>query len=208
MNTDVHGRRGGEARAKVLKPRRRSEISRDAARARWKPEVLTLTQPRDDEELECFVAFYGNGLAQSRDCDPGAVLVRAAAVCRNNACLARMIPVFIWRARSEVFKDQKRLVDVSAGDACALGYFLELAQRFGASSGGLPGSASALRALRRKSKTVVAPIVLFRSMDKSMLREHAASHTSPMARSWNLVVGEPDESFESYFERKVGNAAI
>lgn len=201
------GLRGGVVRAKVLAPRRRTEIARDAARARWQPEVMVLSQPRNVEELECFVAFYGNGLARNHDCDPGAVLVRAVSACRNNACLARMIPVFVWRARAEVFKRPETLTNVSSDDARALGYFLELAQRFGSPSG-LRGASNVMRALRRKVGDASAPVVLFRSMDKSMLREHAEAMTSAAARSWGLVVGEPDESFESYFKRKVNHGAL
>lgn len=202
------GLRGGAARAKAIEPRRRSEISRDAAQARWKPEVLTLAQPRDLGELERFVAFYGNGVAKHGACDPAAVLVRAISACRNNACLARMIPVFIWRARHEILKDPKKLVEATNEDACALGYFMELADRFGAPHGGIRGARSVLRALHLKSESIASPIVIFRSMDRPMFREHAARLTSPAAKAWKLVIGEPDESFESYFNRKINHGSL
>lgn len=194
----------------MLKPRRRTEIAREAARARWKPGVLTLTQPRDLGELECFVAFYGNGLAKHGVCDPAAVLVSAIAACRNNACLARMIPVFVWRARFEIFKDPRKLVAVSAVNACALGYFLELAQRFVEvhTTTELRGAKGVICALRRKSRSIESPFVLFHSTRKSSSRrEHAERLTSATARSWNLVIGEPDESFENYFTRAGRHAA-
>lgn len=202
------GLRGGVARAKALDPSRRSEISRDAARARWKPEVLTLTQPRDDGEVERFVAFYGNGFAKHGACDPAAVLVSAISACRNNACLARMIPVFIWRARLEIFDGPNKIADATDVVACALGYFLELADRFGAPRGGVRGAPNMLRSLRRKIGSITTPIVLFRSMDRPMFMEHAARLTSPTAKAWKLVVGEPDESFESYFNRKVDHGPL
>lgn len=200
------GLRGGVARAKALSSKRRVEIAQDGARSRWKPEVLVLSQPRDLEELECFVAFYGNGVAKHGNCNPGTVLVQAVSASRDNACLARMLPVFIWRARNEVFKGLK-LPKTRDVDARALGYFLELTQRFTATRGGVSGAARVLRALRQKSRENT-PAVFFRSMDKPMLREHAARLTSPSAKAWNLVMGEPDESFESYFNRKVDRVEL
>ena len=201
------GLRGGAARAKALSSERRVEIARGAAHSRWKPEVLVLSQPRDLEELECFVAFYGNGAAKHDVCNPGAALVWAVSASRDNACLARMLPVFIWRARGEVFSAPE-IAEARGVDACALGYFLELTQRFTTSRGGVHGAARVLRVLRqkiRKSQKSKSsdPTVFFRSMDKPMLREHAARLTSPLAKSWSLVMGEPDESFESYFHRKI-----
>lgn len=187
----------------MLSSERRVEIARDAARARWKPEVLVLSQPRDLEELECFVAFYGNGFAKHGVCDPGAALVQAVAASRDNACLARMLPVFIWRARADVLRGSA-LAEARGVDACALGYFLELTQRFTTSREGVHGAANVLRDLRRKSKSC-DPVVFFRSMDRPVFREHAARLTSPSAKEWNLVMGEPDESFESYFHRKVSH---
>ena len=204
----MHGTMGGAARALALKPRRRAEIARGAARARWQPEVMVLTQPRDDEELECFVAQYGNGYAKHGPCDPTAVLVDALSACRGNACLARMMPVFIWRARAEVLGDSKRFSAMPAEDACALGYFLELTQRFGKyDARRLREAQSATRALRRGSRSVTSPFVFFNAIDTPLRMEHAVALTSPLAKSWNLVLGEPDESFESYFNRAARHAA-
>jgi len=194
------GLRGGPARAKALSARRKVEIARTAAKARWKPTVLVLSQPRDHGELQCFVAFYGNGLTQADDsCEPVAVLLRAVAASRNDGGLARMLPVFIWRTRNTLLARPKELTAVSPEDACALGYFLELTCKLGGFQ-----AASVLKALRRKAKPIKDPFVFFRLMDASMLREFAMERTSPLAKSWNLVLGEPDESFESYFAQSKG----
>lgn len=192
-----------------------------AAQARWKPEVLVLAQPRDGKELQCFVAQYGSGYAQhGADCDPTAVLVQALSACRSNACLARMLPVFIWRASRQIFGDPTKLLTlltVSTEEACALGYFLELTKRFG-NRVERPREASRdelnledlVADLRRKTRSIERPFVWFRSMDASVLREHAARLTSATASSWNLILGEPDESFEGYFNRAVtlGNLRV
>ncbi len=188
------GLRGGPARAKKLGASRRSEIARDAAVVRWRPTVLVIDQPRDIEELRCFVAQYGNGHARADDCDPAGVLLRAIVACRNDAGLARMIPVFVHRARAEIFAEPKRLLAVSPEDACALGYLLELTCRLGK----FDAPRGLLRDLRRKSRSLKDPVVLFK-------RELAARRTSPLATSWKLVLGEPDDSFESYFEKVCGD---
>lgn len=184
------GLRGGPARAKKLGPGRRSEIAKDAAISRWKPTVLVLEQPRDAEELRWFVAQYGSGLSQSKGCDPAAVLLDAVTACRTDAGLARMIPVFVHRARAEIFADPKRLLAVSAEEACALGYFLEMTARLSK----LDGSRELLSDLRHKIRSVKKPVPLFK-------RGLAAKQTSALAESWKLVLGEPDESFESYFAK-------
>jgi len=195
---------GGVARARALSPRRRTQIAQGAAEMRWQPECLVLSHPQDDEELQCFVSQYGNGHAQSVDVDSTSVLLRALVACRDNACLARMLPVFIWRARGEIFEDPKKLQAASAEKACALGFFLELTHRFGK----LPEARGTIRALRRQISSVASPIVLFHSMNVPLLRDHAVRLTSPLARSWKLILGEPDVSFESYFKRAVKHAAF
>jgi hypothetical protein len=184
------GLRGGPARARKLAPGRRAAIARDAATKRWQPTVLVLEQPRDAEELRWFVAQYGNGHARARSCDPAAVLLSAVTACRHDAGLARMIPVFIHRARGEIFADPKRLFAVSAEDACALGYFLELTARLSK----LDGPRGLLRELRQKSRSLKQLVPLFS-------RELAVKQASPLAKSWKLALGEPDESFESYFAK-------
>ena len=199
------GLRGGAARAKALSAGRRSEIARGAAKARWQPNVLVLSQPKDHGELQCFVAQYGNGHALADDtCDPAAVLLRSISACRDDGGLARMLPVFIWRARNKIFARPKVLLAVSPQEACALGYFLELTGRLGGSR----LARGVLRDLRRKAATVKDPIIFFHLMDASMLREFAKERTSPLARAWKLVLGEPDESFESYFAKVVRHGAL
>ncbi len=110
-----------------------------------------------------------------------------------------MIPVFVWRARAEILKDPLR--PMSPATACALGYFLELTARFGQIS-------PDVRILRQVRAHVKDPIVWFRFMDAPYLRELAAERTSPLAASWKLVLGEPDESFATYFDRMVTRGSV
>lgn len=198
------GRKGGLARADAIGSRRRVEIARRGAGARWKPRVLVLDTPRDHEELQCFVAQYGNGFARSACSDPTAVLHQAIAASRDDACLARMLPVFIWRGQQDFLRSE-HVADLPARDACGLGYFFELAFRFGRSR----SAKATVEHLRERASSINKPFVFFRSMDASMLRERAAEMTSPAARAWNLILGEPDESYESYFRKMIdgGNLA-
>jgi hypothetical protein len=165
--------------------------------------VLVLDTPRDHGELTCFVAQYGNGVAQSRPVDVVDVLLRAVTACRKDACLAKMLPVFVWRARDRVVGHGRRYAALSPSDACALGYFLELAARLGGMS-----ATSDLEALRRVASRVREPVVLFESTKARFCRELAEQRTSELARSWNLVLGEPDRSFAEYFERMVGHGSL
>lgn len=187
------GLRGGPARAKKLDAHQRSEIARDAATARWKPTVITLGMPEDLDELRCFVAQYGNGHARAEHCDPVGVLIRAITACRDDAGLARMIPVYVHRAREAIVAGQARLLAVPAMEARVLGYLLELTTRFSA----VAVPPDLIRGLRRKIRAGDPPVALFR-------QELAAPRTSALAGSWKLVVGEPDDSYASYFAKVTG----
>lgn len=180
-------------------------IAEKAAQARWKPTVLVLRQPRDHGELQCFVAQYGNGFARAERCDAAAVLLRAVTACRRDPHLAHMLPVFVWRARVEIFARPKRLLAVSPKAACTLGYVLELTRRIS----GLQVRDNLIRGLRRKAASVEAPFVLFHVMSVgAFTTELARTRTSTLALSWKLVTGEPDESFESYFRKLTSRASL
>jgi hypothetical protein len=198
------GQRGGRARAKALRPSERLAIAKTAAQARWKPNVLVLRQPRNHGELQCFVAQYGNGHTQAVHCDAVAVLLRAVTACRRDPHLARMLPVFIWRAKDEIFTRPRKLLAVSLKGACTLGYVLELTRKIS----GLEVRSDLLHALRRKA-ACVDPFVLFHVMARGMFtKELARTRTSALAQSWKLVTGEPDESFEQYFRRLTRRASL
>jgi hypothetical protein len=186
------GLRGGPARAKKLEAKQRSAIAKEGAAVRWAPVVLTLRQPRDLGELHCFVAQYGNGYARAEKCDPVDVLLQAITACRDDAGLARMLPVFVFRARVELWKEPRRLLAVSAEDACVLGYFLELTCGLGKLD-----ASELLLGLRRKSRAVTKPVTVFR-------KKLAAPRFSALAASWKLVLSESEGSFASYFEKALG----
>lgn len=188
---------GGPARAKKLAARQRSKIAHDAAKARWKPTVITLGMPTNLDELRCFVAQYGNGRARAENCDPAGVLIRAISACRDDAGLARMIPVYVHRACEEIFADPSRLLAVPAVEARVLGYLLELTARFSAVA--IPSNL--IRSLRRKIRADDPPVSFFR-------KALAAPRPSALAQSWKLVVGEPDDSYESYFAKVTGDQRL
>jgi hypothetical protein len=146
--------------------------------------------PKDLDELRCFIAQYGNGHARAENCDPVGVLIRAISACRDDAGLARMIPVYIHRAGKGIFSDQTRLLAVPAVEARVLGYLLELTTRF--STGVVP--TNLIHGLRRKFRADDLPVAFFH-------KALAAPRTSTLAQSWKLVVSEPDDSYESYFAK-------
>lgn len=191
----VIGGKGGRARAQALGAQARSDIARRAAVARWTPKKLVLATPRNHGELQCFVAQYKNGYAPSTCRNPTAVLHRAIAAARKDACLARMLPVFIWRGREDFLKAES-LTQLPAQDACALGYFLELAFRFGGSN----AADEVILRLRQRARGV-EPFVFFRLMENAFSPERTVMMTSPAARAWNLILGEPDEGYESHFRK-------
>lgn len=198
------GRDGGVARARTLKPRRRKSVARAAAAARWKPRILELSTPTDHEELQCFVAQYGNGVARANDneLDHAAILSRALTACRDDTCLARMLPVFLWRARFKVLNDPAIYESLAPVEACTLGYFVELVSRMSRLD-----ARDVLCVLRTRRAELREPVVLFRLMQHDFLRPRVERMTSSLAKSWNLLLGETDDSFERYFTRMVGHAA-
>lgn len=114
-----------------------------------------------------------------------------------------MLPVFIWRARNEIFEDLGKLIPTSLRDVCALGYFLELTEKFGR----FRVRADLTRVLRRRMAAVTEPFVLFKLIDNPFALEIVAERTSQLAASWKLVTGEADDVFQTYFERTIQREA-
>src|SRR5439155_18686510 len=90
--------------------------------------------PKDHDELSSFVAHYGSAVAQlPRRSQLEAVAIRAVGASRRDSALARMVPVFLWRAR-EAFDLTKLVAGARAqGVAAELGFFLEVAAKLGRS---------------------------------------------------------------------------
>lgn len=201
------GRKGGKARALALGSGERSAIARAGAAARWTPTPLVLEMPQTHEELVGFVAQYKNGYCTSAvtRCDHVvAILHRAVAAARDDAGLARMLPLFVWRVRTMLHAEHIA-VGLSPRAACALGYFVELAFRLGGEAAWTEHARGLTNALRDRAASVTRPFVFSRKMDDPMLRAYTAERTPATARAWRLIYAETDESFERYFRKFVPN---
>jgi hypothetical protein len=193
---------GGHARARLLSATRRGAIARTAARARWnKPALLLDRSPRDHGELLAFVAHYGARVARTEGVhDLEGVALRALEASRRDAALARMLPVFLWRVRSEIDIDKMITRARRRGVGSALGYFLELTARLG-SWRGFDGAIAKLRAQARPNR----PAYFFRETRRHPFEAMLAQERTPAdARRWGLLTGTPTDSFATYF-RKVSS---
>ena len=148
-----------------------------------------------------FVAHYGAHVAKSTTrCSLEDVALRAVRASRRDTALARMLPVFLWRARGRL--DLRKLTTKAVLKDCAapLGYFLELASKLGSFTG-FDGALAALRAHARPE----SPTYFFPHTSRGPLESTAVDEMTPEdARRWGLLTGTPTDSFESYF-RKVAH---
>lgn len=190
------GLRGGPARARSLSSDRRSEIARRAASKRWHFSKVVDRTPRTSGELRGYVAFYGSRHAKvTAKCSLEAVVLKAAKAVRNDATLARMLPVFLWRLRDKL--DWEALAKkVPASHAPTLGYFLQLAGRLGSYGGFGPVIA------RLRPHVPPKPEYFFARQRTNVFSAMLADERTPTdAREWGLLTGTPTDSFESYFRK-------
>lgn len=177
---------------------RREEVARAAARARWHHPLVLDRAPRDRAELLSYVVNYGSSVTTitSRCCLENVVL-RAVEEARRDSVLARMLPVFLWRARGRL--DFGRLVRgaVSRGSAAALGAMLEVT------------AAVASRAPFRKALEDLLlhahperPEQFFASTNAFEARVSEA-RTPTQTRAWGFLMNMPIDSFSSHFAKRV-----
>ena len=193
------GLRGGRARAAALTPAQRTEIAREAARARWgKPALVLDRRPRNHGELLSFVAHYGARVSRiTTTCRLEDVVLQSVKGARGDPALARMLPVFLWRVRGRL--DPGRLAAHASrrGCAAALGYFLELASRLGRCA----DFGDALLLLKSCAHPE-RPTYFFRKAARNPFEAMVARERTPRdARRWGLLTGTPTDSFASYFRK-------
>jgi hypothetical protein len=193
------GRQGGVARARSLSGARRAEIASVAARRRWqRPALVIDADPRDPGELLNFVANHGAKVSRkTASCDVAGVTMRALRASRSDPFLARMLPVFLWRARHEIDVDDLVARSRAAKLDAVLGYFLELTARVT----GFRGYAGAISRLR-KDASGRRPKYFYEGTGKRPFEAMAAEEGTPsFARRWGLLTGTSVDSFASYFEK-------
>jgi hypothetical protein len=153
--------------------------------------------PRDHGELTAFVAHYGTRVTKGQpSCDLADVALRAVRSSRRDPALARMLPVFLWRARDALDLDALVVRAQRQRQSPGIGYFLELAGTLGGSR----RLGSAARRLRPKSQP--RPALFFEAAARNPFEALAAEErTPPQARRWGLLTGTPTDSFTTYFEK-------
>lgn len=203
-----------------LSPRRRSQIAKGAALARWRPVVRVSfdDNPRTPAEVENYVANFGAAAAMeeslSSKADLADVACRALELCRQAPHVARMMPVFFHRLacgfldmpEPKVFPhmDLGRLREAvqKSGLAGVYGYFCEVTSKLS------PAFAEDWNADFRSMKKATAesgrrkPEFFFRRKCRGDLEAKAVKATScPLALEWGFYSREPFDSFKSYFAK-------
>jgi hypothetical protein len=186
------GRSGGLARAKALSRRKRSEIARNAALRRWrKPDPGFGKTPRGREAVTALVA-----LGRPSTVDPGVnvaqVCLDALRFCRKDACLMRMMPVFLWRFRERL----RTFVPEGDDRRRLLGYLLAVAARM--SGDDLMAESSA----RLRPTSVSGVEALLESQGaSSYAMKRMLEAPDAEAFSWGFLLGPTNGYFETYFEK-------
>lgn len=198
------GLKGGKARARSLNPEQRSQISANAAKARWsKPFPQLDRSPRNLDELTALVAYYGSKVSRSVvTFNLEEVVLHAVLQSRFSPNLARMLPVFLWRLRNTLNQKSLLLRAREPSQRHALGYFLELTATLGSWS----GYNDSINSLRKTVEPSNNQLCLFFTTPVEGSFEAAVANlrTPPEARKWGLLTGTPTDSFKTYFD-KVAN---
>jgi hypothetical protein len=186
------GRSGGLARAKALSRRKRSEIARNAALRRWrKPDPGFGKTPRGREAVTALVAL-GRPSTVGPGVDVAQVCLDALRFCRKDACLMRMMPVFLWRFRERL----RTFVPEGDDRRRLLGYLLGVAARM--SGDDLMAESSA----RLRPTSVSGVEALLESQGaSSYAMKRMLEAPDAEAFSWGFLLGPTNGYFETYFEK-------
>jgi hypothetical protein len=199
------GLKGGRVRAARLSSSRRAEIARDAAATRWSRRFALPTRVSEREALVAFVAHYGS-LAHGRPavaCLEDTV-AQAIEASHEDAAMARMLPVLLWRLRSDLDLRKLERAARARGESRTLGFFLDLTAALAGGrgrAGTIHSFQRAARSLRAQARSG-APAYFFAGTERRPFERLAAHENTPsLARSWGLLMNMPLASFESHFRR-------
>src|SRR5262245_55490184 len=117
------GSLGGKARGRRLAPERRREIARKAVRTRWE-----LALHPDDRVLTALAhhgaPVFGGQLATWPTLEE--TIVSGLVLSHTQAHVAKALPVLLMRRRRDLDHERLRELARGAGEARALGFFLDL----------------------------------------------------------------------------------
>ena len=126
-----------------------------------------------------------------------AAVVRRDLTPRVDPAVARMLPVFLWRARNRLDVAKLAAEAKSNRRASALGYFLELTAKLGR----VAGWKRTIASLRTEAAKEPTRYFFEKTADNPFEAMVAEARTPADARAWGLITGTPTDSFESYFRK-------
>jgi len=180
---------------------RRLLAQADAA-SQLKP--TSTAQDRDDQAAMDFLsahgAPWGRGAPVPARPDAETLVLQCLALARRNATVARVLPLVLWRLRATLNWDKVVGRAREQGQAHVLGFFLELAGRFGGDK--------ALRSLSRhlRDGRRTRPRLFFLRPHGPEALRAARRNTPAPARRFGFTMNLGLDSFESAF-RKHGERA-
>jgi hypothetical protein len=122
-------------------------------------------------------------------------VVEGVALAHEDATVARVMPVVVWRQRQRLDLDKLVALATRRNERQATGYFLELTGRLGGDQR-LTATAKRLRDKRRSRLQM-----FFVGPRGPMAVKTARSKTTPLARSWGFLMNMDHNSFASAFAK-------
>ncbi|HVO10740.1 MAG TPA: hypothetical protein VMX54_08345 [Vicinamibacteria bacterium] len=157
------------------------------------------SRPEADEQLRGWLAEAGAplGVAASEAPRPSVeeVVVRALELAHRDSTVARVLPLVLWRERSQLDLEVLRREATRRNEGPALGYFLELAGRLGNDPSLLAASTRLRDKRRRRVKAFFAGPHGPRAVT-AMRR-----NTPREARRWGFLMNMGVDSFRTTFEK-------
>ena len=174
----------------------RAEAARRAAEVRWISRSSFEREPKKPEEVTAFVAHGDSRVDSNLSKMVTSVCFKALGLLRGDPCLARMMPVFLWRNRRAL--EQRSCTGLSGEKGRLLGYLLATTARISGHRGfsGLILALGSRRPLKTREK------MLFVKASKNPFEVMKATmNPSREALSWGFIVGDTSQFFEPYFEK-------
>ena len=160
------------------------------------------TRDSDDQAVLAFLsahgAPWGAGGPVSATPDAETLILQCLALARRDATVARVLPLVLWRLRATLDWDQLVERAKAEGQTHVLGFFLELAGKFG----GDKALRSLSRRLRDRRRT--RPHLFFQRPHGPEALRAARRNTPAPARRFGFTMNLGLDSFESAFRKHAG----
>jgi transcriptional regulator with XRE-family HTH domain len=159
--------------------------------------------PADPERVRVWLARYGAPLYGAGETEVGEdlprpeyVLAEALKLARQDAAVARALPVAFWRTYASLDLAHLRRLAAERRQERALGFFLELTGQLAQA----PALARAARPLRRSVRSRRAS--QFFKVRSRLERQLAELKTPAVARRWGFRMNMGQDSFEATFRKE------